>query len=87
MNNIQRTIVDLCQVRNNDSWVGNIKEFNDLMIKKHPDIVAECNGIFIAFVGLVKISVYTKVMDDFIRWTEEKNLIKESNYNNVLKTK
>jgi len=85
MNNIQRTIVDLCQVRNNDSWVGNIKEFNDLMIKKHPDLVAECNGIFIAFVGLVKISVYSEVMDDFIRWTEEKEHNKRIKLKNVLK--
>ena len=74
MNNFQRTIVDLCQVRNIDSWVGNIKEFNDLMLKKHPDLVAECNGVFISFIELEKISVYSKVMDDFIRWTEGKEL-------------
>lgn len=73
MNN-QRTIVDLCKFQNVDSWAGNIKEFNNLMLKKHPDLVAECNGIFISFIELEKISVYTKVLNDFIRWTEGKKL-------------
>lgn len=86
MNN-QRTIVDLCIFQNVDSWAGNIKEFNNLMLKKHPDLVAECNGIFIAFVGLVKISVYSEVMDDFIRWTEEKEQNKRIKLKSVLKNK
>ena len=76
MNNIQRTIVNLCQVRNDDSWVGNIKEFNDLMLKKHPNLVAECNGVFISFIELEKISVYTKVLNDFHQWTDKKDLSK-----------
>ena len=74
MNNYHRTIVDLCEFPNVDSWAGNIKEFNNLMLKKHPDLVAECNGVFISFIELEKISVYSKVMDDFIRWTEGKEL-------------
>jgi hypothetical protein len=31
MNNYHRTIVDLCEFPNVESWEGNIKEFNDLM--------------------------------------------------------
>jgi hypothetical protein len=85
MNNFQRTIVDLCQVRNNDSWVENIKEFNDLMLKKHPDLVAECNGIFISFIELEKLSVYSKVLIDFHQWTEEKEHNKRIKLKNVLK--
>jgi hypothetical protein len=79
MNNFHRTIVDLCEFPNVESWAGNIKEFNDLMLRKYPKYMAKCKGVFINFIGLVKISVYSEVMDDFIRWTEEKNLIKESN--------
>jgi hypothetical protein len=74
MNNFHRTIIDLREFQNIDSWAGNIKEFNNLMLKKHPDLVAECNGVFISFIELEKISVYSKVMDDFIRWTEGKEL-------------
>ena len=74
MNNFHRTIIDLCEFQNIESWAGNIKEFNNLMLKKHPDLVAECNGVFISFIELEKISVYSKVMDDFIRWTEGKEL-------------
>ena len=79
MNNFHRTIIDLREFQNIESWAGNIKEFNDLMLRKYPKYMAKCKGVFINFIGLVKISVYSEVMDDFIRWTEEKNLIKESN--------
>ena len=74
MNNFHRTIIDLREFQNIESWAGNIKEFNNLMLKKHPDLVAECNGVFISFIELEKISVYSKVMNDFIRWTEGKEL-------------
>ena len=43
MNNIQRTIVNLCQVRNNDSWVGNTnglikRTYRNTKTKKCPKI-------------------------------------------------
>lgn len=85
MNNFHRTIVDLCKFQNIESWAGNIKEFNDLMLRKYPKYIAKCNGIFITFVGLVKISVYSEVMDDFIRWAEEKEHNKRIKLENVLK--
>jgi hypothetical protein len=85
MNNYHRTIVDLCEFPNVESWERNIKEFNDLMLRKYPKYIAKCKGIFITFVGLVKISVYSEVMDDFIRWTEEKEHNKRIKRENVLK--
>jgi hypothetical protein len=57
------------------------------MLKKHPDLVAECNGIFISFIELEKLSVYSKVLIDFHQWTEEKEHNKRIKLKNVLKTK
>jgi hypothetical protein len=76
MNNFHRTIIDLCEFQNIESWAGNIKEFNDLMLRKYPKYIAKCKGIFITFVGLVKISVYSKVLNDFHQWADEKDLTK-----------